>query len=257
MSAEHFAKGNKKIQRRGAKNIHFRGEKKDSKVDNTNMLMSRWYQKRMREAGRGFFIGGKISHTQRWNVFCQDTEWDFCSVLFRSKTKKKKITDALQACLYKLFCCIQFSSEWLYLESEIYIYIYKKTPWYLKSNLCVCVCLCWGKGSAFDYPLSSPAKMGFKESSSSSVQIPTGAARTHVERFGNVAASLHYLCHTTRAVLPDNGGRNSHGSDFPKTLGFKNTAPISFGWDFWDFGYSRFVFSSFCFHSERPREIKN
>lgn len=46
-----------------------------------------------------------------------------------------------------------------------------------------------------------------------------------MERFENVAASLHYLCHTPRAVLPDNGGRNSHRSDFPKPWGLKILPP--------------------------------
>lgn len=175
-----------------------------------------------------------------------------CFILIKKKKRKKK--EQIHCKPVCVSCSVAFS-----FPVNDYIWRVKKkkseTPWYLKSNLCVC--LCWGKGSAFDHPPSSPAKMSFKESSSSPVQIPTGAARTHVERCGNVAASLRYLCHTTRAVLPDNGGRNSHGSDFPKTLGFKNAAPISFLWDFWDFGYSWFIFSSFCFHSERPREIKN
>lgn len=52
-----------------------------------------------------------------------------------------------------------------------------------------------------------------------------GAARTHVGRFENIAASLHYLCHTPRAVLPDNGGGNSHGSDSPKPWGLKILPP--------------------------------
>lgn len=46
-----------------------------------------------------------------------------------------------------------------------------------------------------------------------------------MERFENVAASVHYLCHTTRAVLPDNRGRNNQGSDFPKPWGLKILPP--------------------------------
>lgn len=84
MSAKHFVKGNKKI--------HCRRGNGNSKADNRNMLMSRRYQKRMKEAGAGFSIEGKISHKDE---VCSVKILSEMFALFYSDQKENRCTASL------------------------------------------------------------------------------------------------------------------------------------------------------------------
>lgn len=131
-----------------------------------------------KEAGAGFCIEGKISHTQRWSVFCQDTEWDVCSVLFRSKREQMHCKPVC------ISCFITFS-----FPVNNYIWRMKKKTKKQKSHLdiwnqsplALCVCLCWGKGSALVTP-PNPLQRGVsRRGVFSSAQIPTCCQHTRGE----------------------------------------------------------------------------
>lgn len=150
MSAEHFAKGDKKI--------HCRGENENSEVDNTNILMSRWYQKRKQETGRGFFRGGMISHTKMKCALYLDIEWDSCSVLFRSKKEQMHCKPVCISC----FVAFSFpvNNYIRRVKKKKYIYI---TPWYVKSKPPAIVCVpVLRKGLCLWLPTLISCKDGFQ-----------------------------------------------------------------------------------------------